>query len=283
MDHESTREQLELAAVEPGGLERLMAGDTAAAQSVAAHLAGCPSCTDELTRLERASTAIRQTVRALPPPDLRSRTLARIRVEGIARPLASGAPISAAVPLPAVTPPADLSAPVAVRPRGPSRYIGQVATIAAAVFLSVATTWLVVGAGADDRLADQAQTISALERVTSETAALATQPDAARVRLTGVTDKAVDGYLAFSPSTTELVVVVNGLTPPPEGQEYRCWVEVDGSRQRVGRMFFSPDLSFWVGPAPAVAGLSSGATFGVSLVDAAGGSVDGPPVILGGT
>ena len=57
MDHEGTREQLELAAVEPGGLERLMAGDTATAQAVAAHLAGCASCSDELVRLGRASAA----------------------------------------------------------------------------------------------------------------------------------------------------------------------------------------------------------------------------------
>ena len=42
MDHDQVREQLELAAAEPGGLERLMAGDTAAARAVAAHLAGCP-------------------------------------------------------------------------------------------------------------------------------------------------------------------------------------------------------------------------------------------------
>jgi len=278
MDHEATLEELELAAVEPGGLERLMAGDTATAQAVAAHLAGCPSCTDELARLERASSVIRQTVRALPPPDLRTRTLAAIRTEGVARPLASAAPISMPAPSPGGVP-----APAAVHPRRSNRLIGQVATIAAAVVLSVATTWLVVGAGADDRLAAHAQTIAALERVTSETAALANQPDTAQVRLAGVTDKAVDGYLAFSPSTTELVVVVKGLTPPPAGQEYRCWVEVDGSRQRVGKMFFSPDLSFWVGPAPAVAGLAGGATFGVSLVDAAGGSVDGPPVILGGS
>ncbi len=40
MDHEETREQLELAALEPGGLERLMAGDTPLAQAVAGHLAG---------------------------------------------------------------------------------------------------------------------------------------------------------------------------------------------------------------------------------------------------
>ena len=44
MDHDATREQLELAALEPDGLDRLMAGDTATAQAVAGHLAGCPSC-----------------------------------------------------------------------------------------------------------------------------------------------------------------------------------------------------------------------------------------------
>ena len=38
--------------------------------------------------------------------------------------------------------------------------------------------------------------------------------------------------------------------------EYRCWVEIDGARQSVGKMFFSADLAYWVGPAPAVSGLS---------------------------
>ena len=48
MDHDAVREQMELAAVEPDGLERLMAGDTPTAQAVAGHLAGCPACTEEL-------------------------------------------------------------------------------------------------------------------------------------------------------------------------------------------------------------------------------------------
>src|SRR5689334_6967626 len=98
MDHEGTREQLELASVEPGGLDRLMAGDTPTAQAVAAHLAGCASCTDELMRLERASTLIRGAVRALPPADLKERTLATIRAEGVRRPLVAqvAAPAGAA-------------------------------------------------------------------------------------------------------------------------------------------------------------------------------------------
>ena len=55
MDHDDVLEQLELAAVEPGGLERLMAGDTAMAAAVVAHLAGCDDCSEELRRLTRAA------------------------------------------------------------------------------------------------------------------------------------------------------------------------------------------------------------------------------------
>ena len=71
MDHEAVREQIELAAVEPDGLDRLMAGDTPTAQAVAGHLAGCPACTDELGRLQRSAALLRDDVRAMPPADLR--------------------------------------------------------------------------------------------------------------------------------------------------------------------------------------------------------------------
>ena len=77
-----------------------------------------------------------------------------------------------------------------------------------------------------------------------------------------------DGNLVFSPSTTELAVVATGLVPPPAGYEYRCWVSVEGSRQRIGKMFFAEDIAYWVGPAPAISDVSTGATFGVSLVGA---------------
>jgi hypothetical protein len=104
-------------------------------------------------------------------------------------------------------------------------------------------------------------------------------PDARRVALSG---RPVDrGRLIFSPEP-QLVVVATGLTPPPDGQEYSCWVEQGGQRQRVGKMFFSNDLAYWVGPAPAVAGLLSDATFGVSLIDLGGTAVDRDPVLNGG-
>ncbi len=281
MDHDGTREQLELAALEPGGLERLMAGDTATSQAVAAHLAGCQSCTDELVRLQRAAALIRDVIREMPSPELRARTLSAVRAEGVPRPIIV-AP-AAAVPgadAPAVGPRPGTGSP----PTGPRRLwpvLGWVGTVAAAVVLSVATTSLIVGSRVDGQLAAQAGTIAALQTVTTATLDVSAEPDAEHVTLAGVSDPTLGGHLVYSPSTAQLVVVASGLTPPPAGQEYRCWVEVGGARQRVGKMYFSGDLAYWVGPAPAVAGASNGATFGVSLVDASGSAIDADPVVVG--
>lgn len=271
MDHDATREQLELAAAEPGGLDRLMAGDTAAAQAVAAHLAGCPTCTDELARLHRASSLIRAVVREAPPVDLRERTLSVVRAAGVPRGVSGGIDHVA-------LPPLRRHASGAGR-RG--AVLGWVAAVAAAVVLSVVATSLIVGSRVDERLAATEDTVAALQQVAISTLQVTGEPDARRVALAGATS-GLAGDLIFSPRTTELVVVATGLTPPPEGQEYRCWVEQAGQRQRVGRMFFSDDLAYWVGPAPAVAGLVGGATFGVSLVDASGSAVGGNPVLGGG-
>jgi hypothetical protein len=135
----------------------------------------------------------------------------------------------------------------------------------------------------DDQLAAQGQQIAALEAVTSGTLAITASADAERVDLIATDDSLAGGTLLFSPSTTELVVVATGLTEPDaaSGKEYRCWVLVDGQRQSVGKMFFADRLAYWVGPTPAVATLTPGATFGVSLTDVDGTSLDAPPVISG--
>ncbi len=116
MDHDATREQLELAAAEPGGIDRLIAGDTATAQAVAAHLAGCPECTDELPRLERVSRLVGTVVREAPPDDLRERTLAMVLALGRPRGDASAAPPDAAANRPGClrSPPLRSSPEVAV-------------------------------------------------------------------------------------------------------------------------------------------------------------------------
>jgi Anti-sigma-K factor rskA, C-terminal len=272
MDHDETREHLELAAVEPGGLERLMAGDTAASQAVAAHLAGCPSCTDELVRLQRSATVARTVLREEPSPALRERTLASIRTMGVERPR----PV-AAQPAPAVVD----AQPGSGRSRSWPALAGLTA-IAAVVLVSVIATSLIVGSRVDGELADQARQIAALEHVTTTEMAVASEPDAEHVSLHGVADPDLGGRITYSPSTTELVVVAVGLAPPPEGQEYRCWIDVEGVRQGIGRMYFSDDLSFWAGDSEELAGLPADATFGISLVAPADSGLDAEAVLVGG-
>jgi hypothetical protein len=201
----------------------------------------------------------------------------------VARGAAATIALSPGLPAQMAPPPVPVAEPTSFRTSRASRApaLGWIAAIAAAVVLSVITTTVIVGNRVDQQLAAQAETVAALEEVTTGTLAITAQPDAEHVALTGTTDPALTGSLAFSPSTTQLVVVTSGLTEPPAGQEYRCWVEIDGQRQRVGKMFFSTDLAYWVGPVPALSGLSAAATFGVSLVDIAAPGAATTPVMTG--
>jgi hypothetical protein len=271
MDHADAREALELAAIEPGGIDRLMAGDTAAAAAVAGHLAGCDACTTEHERLRRAEPMLRDLVRTTPPADLRERTLAYVRERGVARQaVSSSAPSSAPSPAP-------LPLPTPIEGGRRPSPLPWIATIAAAVVLSIVATNLLLG----NRLDQQQRAIAGLEAVTAATIGITAEPDVQRVSLASTTGAAVTGSLLFSPGTTELVVVARGLERPPAGQEFRCWLSVDGERQPVGRMFFADDLAYWVGDTPAVGSLPDDVTFGVSLVHIDGGALDAEPVIRG--
>ena len=70
MEHADALERIEIAAAEPRGLERLMAGDTPEAAAVAGHLAGCPACVEELARIRRTADVARDVIRAQPDPAL---------------------------------------------------------------------------------------------------------------------------------------------------------------------------------------------------------------------
>jgi hypothetical protein len=273
MDHEDVREQLELAAAEPNGIDRLMAGDTALAGSIAAHLAGCPECTEELDRLRRASILIGDAVRTTPPPELRERTLSLVREVGTDRPTTPAPDAPRPVPVPAPVP-----APVPVA--GPTRRLAWIAAAAAAVLIAVAATALVVDRQSDSRVAGYEDQLAGLSHVTASTVAISGEPDAQHVRLEGSDDRW--GRVLYSQGTGELAVIARGLTEPAGGREYRCWVVVDGERVPVGKMFFGGDLAFWAGPVDTLTNLPADATFGVSLVDAASGSDVGEPPVLEG-
>ncbi len=281
MDHQDALEQLELAAVEAGGLDRLMAGDTPTAAAVAGHLAGCEVCADELERLRRAVPLLRDVVRTTPPADLRDRTLGFVRAAGIPR--GADAVTASDTPVPAAAQgAAGAAAPTSIGAR--RRAIGilpWVASIAAAVVISVVASTVVIGNRVDQQLAEQDRAIAGLEAVTAATLEITADPDAERVALTSTGGSDASGSLLFSPTTTELVVVADGLASPPEGQEYRCWLLVDGVREDVGRMYFADELAFWVGPTPGVAAADPGTTFGVSLTAKDGSGPETDPVIAG--
>jgi len=268
MDHEDVREQLELAAAEPNGIDRLMAGDTPLAGSIAGHLAGCPECTEALDRLRRAGIMIGDAVRTTPPPELRERTLALVRAVGRDRSPAVSAP--------------PVRAPVAATARGGATHrMAWIVAAAAAVLIAVVATAAVVDRQSDTRVARYEDQLAGLSNVTATTVAISGESDAQQVRLEGSDDRW--GRVLYSPGTSELAVIARGLTEPAADREYRCWVEVDGERQPVGKMFFGGDLAFWAGPVETLTSLPADATFGVSLVDAASGSdVGEPPVLEGG-
>ena len=85
MEHETTIEAIELAALEPGGLDRLMAGDTETSRAVAAHLAGCEACAAALVGVHRDSLVIADVVATTPRPELRARTIGLVRRSGVVR------------------------------------------------------------------------------------------------------------------------------------------------------------------------------------------------------
>lgn len=220
--------------------------------------------------MSRAAPLLRDFIRTTPPADLRARTLEYVRAYGRER----GAVDVATVPSEAI---GSLAAPV-VEPARTVRVLRWAVAAAAAIAMAVGT-FGVIGARADvDR---QARAVAALEAVSRATLEITADDGGRRVELTPTGGSATSGTLLFSPSTTRLVVVAEELQTPPDGKEYRCWMEIDGRREDVGRMFFAGNLAFWVGDTPAVSDAPDGTAFGVSLTDVASPSLDADPVILG--
>ena len=276
MDHEDVLEQLELAAIEAGGLDRLMAGDTAMAAAVVGHVAGCDACAEELRRLSNAVPLVRDLVRTTPPADLRERTLAYVRTHGRVRGVREDlAAVAATTASPAITTP--ISAVPAPRSRS-GRILRWVVAAAAAIAIAVGS---LAALDARNDVERQASAVAALEAVNRATLEISRDAAARRVELAATGGAVTSGTLLYSPSTTELVVVATDLERPPSGKEYRCWVEVDGKREDVGKMFFAGDLAFWVGDTPAVSDLPDGTEFGVSLADVANPTLEADPVIRG--
>jgi hypothetical protein len=280
MDHAEAIEQIELAAVEPDGIERLMAGDTAEGAAVAGHLAGCPACVGELARISRTSAVVREVLSVAPDPALRERTLAFVRAVGRDRSGAAGVAESAVAGPPAGGP--ARTGPATMRHDAPAartrRWLG-LGVIAAALVLAAGLGFgLATMRSPDAAHPDQ---VAVLESAAREAMRVGAQPDAQQIALMATGDAAgATGSLVFSPSMGELVMVADGLPPLGPGEEYGCWVEAGGTRTRIGHMYPGGAMHAWTGPVEGLAALPPDAVFGVSRVPADGGA--GAPVLTGG-
>lgn len=302
MNHAEVRDRMELAALEPEGLDRLMAGDTPEAAGIAGHLAGCPACLDELGRLRRTATLVRLALESgaptpvheatdagraagrgsdepALPPELRERTLAFVRELGVRRPVVTLAEAAAMVGSAPATPSAPSAAsPASSTRRTSGRFLRPAAwagSLAAAVVISVVATSLLLGGGHGN------EDTTDLTKLAAWSIDVARAPDARQVSLQSPSGGATAGLLAFVPSNGELVVSAHDLGAAPAGKEYRCWMEIAGGRKVVGRMFFAGGIAYWVGPVRDLGAVASGTRFGISLVDAGASSVDGDPVLVG--
>lgn len=279
MDHADALGLIELAAAEPDGLERLMAGDTPESGALAGHLAGCPACATELVRIRRTATIAREVIASMPDPALRERTLEFVREVGRDR-TAPGSMTGARElsVLPASPPPAAAPPVPSVRQAATRRPWAPIAGIAAALILAVGLGFAVatVRGPSDDLKAE----VAVLQQTTEATLRLQAAPDTERVAL-APTDVGAGstGDVLFSRSSGELLVVASGLAPLEPRDEYLCWVEASGERRRMGEMYAGGDLQSWAGIVDGLADLPADAVFGVSLVP--GGAESGTPVLTG--
>jgi hypothetical protein len=164
----------------------------------------------------------------------------------------------------------------------------QLAAMAAAIVIAVAGTAFVVGSQRDGTIAQRDATIAAQARAAEEladvaasTVRVASRPDAQNVALAATGNGNATGTIIFSKADRELIVTATGLTEPDAMHEFRCWMEVDGKRQVVGKMFFGGGLAYWVGPVAALADAPADASFGVSLVDLTAPTTPGEPYLTG--
>jgi hypothetical protein len=158
------------------------------------------------------------------------------------------------------------------------------AAAAALVIVTAGSTGYVVASAKDSSARQASQELEGHTEVASWTVRLDAQTDVRHVPLTSAAAGGGPeqlGTLVFSPGSRELVVVADNMVAPPAGKEYRCWVEVAGTRQRLGKMYLSGTLAYWVGDAAVLGTLPAGSVFGVSLADIDGNGGGSPPVLSG--
>jgi hypothetical protein len=256
MDHAEVREALELAVVEPGGLDAFLHGDSPEAVAANQHLAEGAACRVQLSELRESAQTIRQVIRTTPSPDLRARTLDLVAAHDRARALRAGAePPRRRFSFRALVPAVALATATA-------------AVITGTVVWRVMDTRLTT---ADGQIAQQRNAIAGLSAVADWTLRVGAAPDATLVQLAPASNGGnAAGTVILSADRGELVMVASGLPALPAGYEYRCWIDRGNGPERIGRMYRVGQIDYWGGAVERIRGLTGPFTMGVSLASQAG-------------
>lgn len=277
IDHETIRAAMEVASAEPGGLERLEAGDTAEAALVVGHLIACPTCSAELARLHRTETILRPLIAAAPSSDLRARTLAYVREVGRDRTAPAPGPILASLPTAPLPTPIGTAAQREPRRRAwPAP--AWLASIAAALVLGILGGALLGGnIGRPSGTGDPAVALAAVSRDASLLLAAGDVRQVVLADASGVTR----GYLLLSSSLGRMLAVAADLPEPGPGRVYQCWVATPTGRVTLGTMWQAGSVAWWSGTVAIPANLPYDVVYGVSLVDTASSGGASDTILLG--
>ncbi len=261
-------EALEVAAVEPRGLETLAEGCTPEDAAVVAHVAACAGCAAEAARLREIAALLRAGLAPVASADLRGRTLAYVHAVG--RPRGADAVAAGVVRTPAS--------------RGRRLALAGLA-MAAVVAVAVGASALVATGVVRSELAAERERSALLAEKSAIALRLLDDPKAIRIPMTG--SGGASGVAVISPGGYARgfagAVVATNLPAAPAGSEYVCYVVIDGQRRLVGRMAEDGTMHAWAGPLDAFADARPGSVgeYGVLLVPKGSDSVDGAPVVAG--
>jgi anti-sigma factor RsiW len=261
---------LEADNLDPTALERL------AGEPLAEHLAACSECGRDLAAWQRTHAAVRTALVDPADPAHPLRFADMVDDELIQAPDESRSVVRNRARIGIMQPSARPRSHEGGRTRRlPTlrRFLPLVAVLA--VFVVAGGALLDQGARLDAARAEAA----ALQAMTATLDRVLADPDHRVVELRGA-DGIPVGSISWS--SRDLVVLTTALAAPPVDREYRCWVEENGKRSGVGRMWFAGGTAYWTGTLSAWGATSFGdsATFGISL-EPISGSTGGPAILAG--
>ena len=275
MQHAEAHERLSDLALDPRRLARLEGDPSPDAVALRAHLSGCERCAVDLAGWRRTWAEVGPAVRGSDPIDeirapasLRARTLGAVHAAARADAVQGGGG-----PEPMA---ARITRPPAVRFGRRLRPGAGVAWLVAAAAIVVAVVGGSVGLTGNGEVTRLRAETARLEAVAATFDRVLAAPQHWSLTLR-TADGAPAGTMAWS--AAEIVVVTTGLPAPGDGQAYRCWVEINGTRTPMGAMSYAGSTGYWVGSMYQWSEtIGTGARYGVSLVSEGGPAT---PVLVG--